>query len=830
MATKRLFPTVSLSLFWILLSIFATATVAAETSSPPVPAAAPARRLAEWPAEVAPLLSERERAAFLALADDREREAFIRRFWEVRDPYPATPVNEAEALWNSRLDEVRRRALRLDDPRTRAFLLAGAPESSFLLECPGRPPVEVWLYPPGPRTATAFLLAFLPNADGGPDRLWRHGEPVPGLASDAPAGCAPAGEIARVRLWLKVLGTDYDRLARAFLARPEVADEWLQTFVPPISAAAAAATSAGPPAETVRLDVEFPGAEKGRTLVRGVVTMPATAVAPAGDQQAHDLRLTGQVFTAREILETFRYLFRVSAPRAGGSGFPIAFERPLSPGRYTFVVRLDDLSLGRSFEGQREVAVPALDPLRARVAGGALAALGSSADRAAEGAESAPALRIAPPRRGMLTGPVTFAVHAAEGVRKVAFSLDGRLLVTRNRPPFEVELDLGSFPRPHTLRAAGLDAAGNEVAADELAVNTGTERFTVQLTEPRRGELYPRHIHARAEVHLPTGRALDRLELYLDEERVATLYQAPYSLPLVLPRPNQPATLRAVAYLPDGTRAEDLVLVNGPTQGAEVEVRLVNLYATVVDAAGRPVPDLAESVFKVREDGVPQTIRRFGRVQDLPLSAAVLLDQSASMTDRLPEVKAAADAFFRQVLSAEDRATLLTFAGAPRVAVPWTGDAARLAGGLGELAPDGGTALWDSVVYALQILGGEPGQRALLVLSDGEDNASRLRFEQALETARWAGVAIYAIGLELPRGPARDQLARLAADTGGRAFFLGRGDSLAATYGEIQRELRSRYLIAYESTHASPGGDFRKVELALARPDLTARTIRGYYP
>jgi Ca-activated chloride channel homolog len=538
--------------------------------------------------------------------------------------------------------------------------------------------------------------------------------------------------------------------------------------------------------------------------------------AGASGRPALDLRLTGQVLSsARRLLETFRYLLRVPARQAGAAGFPVAFERPLAPGLYTLVVRLDDLSAGRSFEGAREVAVPSPETLRPATVTAATAP---------------PELQIVPPRRGMLTGPVTFSARATEGVRKAAFYLDGHLLVTRNRPPFEVQIDLGSFPRPHTVRVSGLDTSGQEVASDELPVNAGAERLTVRLTEPRRGEACPRNVHARAEVHLPAGRVLDRLELYLEDERVATLYQPPYSLPLALSRPGQTATLRAVAYLPDGTRAEDLVLVNGPAQGAEVEVRLVDLYATVVDAAGRPVPDLTRELFQVREDGVVQAVRRFERVKDLPLRAAVLLDRSTSMTARMPEVRAAADTFFHQVLTPADRATLLTFDLTPRVAVPWTGDAAALLRGLDGLSNEGQTALWDSVVYALQTLGGETGQRALLLLSDGEDNASRLRFEQALETARWAGVAIYAVGLELPRGPARDHLVRLAAETGGRAFFLGRGDSLAVTYGEIERELRSRYLIAYESTHVSPGGDFRKVDLALARPGLTARTIRGYYP
>jgi VWFA-related protein len=160
-----------------------------------------------------------------------------------------------------------------------------------------------------------------------------------------------------------------------------------------------------------------------------------------------------------------------------------------------------------------------------------------------------------------------------------------------------------------------------------------------------------------------------------------------------------------------------------------------------------------------------------------------------------------------------------------------TGDVEALAGGLAGLKAERGTSLYDAVVFSLFYFNGVKGQRALLVLSDGEDQNSRFRFDETLDFARRAGVAIYTVGLGIGRGgDTRKVLRRLAEETGGRSFFIDGAAELGAVYDSVQRELRSRYLLAYQSTNASREQKFRTVDVAVDRAGLEAKTMRGYYP
>ena len=165
--------------------------------------------------------------------------------------------------------------------------------------------------------------------------------------------------------------------------------------------------------------------------------------------------------------------------------------------------------------------------------------------------------------------------------------------------------------------------------------------------------------------------------------------------------------------------------------------------------------------------------------------------------------------------------------------VPLTGDLAVLEEGLEGVMADDETALWDSLVYSLYYLARETGQRAVLLLTDGLDRISRLGFEQALECARRAGVMVYPIGIALDGGAdseAAQKLSRLAAATGGRAFFVPSPAELAGVYAQIGSELRAQYRIAYQSTNTTHGGGFRSVQVKVAKSGLEARAISGYYP
>src|SRR5262249_14263855 len=208
-----------------------------------------------------------------------------------------------------------------------------------------------------------------------------------------------------------------------------------------------------------------------------------------------------------------------------------------------------------------------------------------------------PELRLMRPPGSLLTGQVAFAVRveqapevpAGERIERVAFTLDGKPLLTRNRPPYDLSLDLGPVPRPWKLRAEGIAGNGQVVARDEALINAGAQYLHVRLRDPRPGGHYRRSLRLLAEVTPPAGAAVERVEFWFGEERVATLYQPPYSHPFVLPREGETGDARAIAYLAEGGTAEDMTIINTPVVPDRIDVRMVELYATVTDGQGKPV-------------------------------------------------------------------------------------------------------------------------------------------------------------------------------------------------------------------------------------------------
>ena len=220
-------------------------------------------------------------------------------------------------------------------------------------------------------------------------------------------------------------------------------------------------------------------------------------------------------------------------------------------------------------------------------------------------------------------------------------------MVTKTRPPFSVELDLGNLPVTHTVRALALDRAGKELATDEVLLNAGEHTFLVRLIEPRQGERYAGSVRARAEVDAPPGRRVDRVEFFLGDRPVATLYQAPYVQPIALDDDSL-AFVRVVAYLEDGNSSEELVVFNTAQYIEDISVKVVELFTTVVDPQGRPIDGLGREQFTVTDNGEPQTILRFEKLDDLPIYAGLLLDTSASMAESLDDVRRVALGFLQE--------------------------------------------------------------------------------------------------------------------------------------------------------------------------------------
>ncbi len=792
------------------------------------------------------LISKAELKAFLAIEKNYQRDAFIERFWAERDTYPDTARNEYRERWMARAEEAFRITGDLTDERAKVLLLNGLPDALVDYDCHELWNGQVWYYQRAESIGQEIALLFYQVGDHGRYRLWYPSEGLAVLFQFAQGisdqnilfneiekncgfgdGEAVLAAISMTRVYGKL---GFTTLV-ADLLRPEeqTGSEWIETFE-----ALSTDLPEGALTFEAELDFDFPARHKTRTVVQGQVVVPQTevGVADLAGVRSFNFVLTGEVLREEKLFDTFRYSFNIPATLAEGEAIPLLFERYLRPGVYQMVVKLEDLNKKTYFLSNRELEVPQVDEIRraaardpetARILAEANAAI-SSGDTT---------IQIVPPRGDLQTGFTRIdTMTTGADIAYVTFTVDKTQNLTKRDAPFSVEVDLGSLPRMRNLVATAYDAQDQELARDEVELNSGTHRFAVRLIEPRRGEKYVRSLRAEAKVDVPKDRAVKKVEFYLNEQLVASLHQPPFVQPILLSENEQLAYVRVVAYQPDGNFTEDLVYVNAPDYLEEVDVQFVELFVAVLDKDSRPVPGLELTDFTVFEDEIEQAPMRFDLVDNLPIHAGILVDVSASMEPSMEMAKLGALQFFEQAITPKDRATLITFNDHPQLAAKFTNDIQTLAGGLAGLKAERGTALYDSLIFALYYFNGIKGQRALVVLSDGQDEHSRFTFENTLEYARRAGVSIYTIGLDLGRkeADARKKLRRFADETGGRSFFIETAGELPGIYEEIQRELRSRYYVAYQSTNTAPEDSFRTIEVKLAPPGLEAKTLRGYYP
>jgi len=797
----------------------------------------------DWLEEVALLIDAQEKSAFLRLEKDYQRDAFIQRFWESRSKAKGlVSANEFRDRWEERIAEAKKRFGGLNDDRGRIFLLNGPPSGALVSSCTSiLYPLEAWFYIGGSDIARFdFVIIFYQKWGAGPYRIF---EPLEGLGElfrqdSEPRdrnleavfrSCRDGDQLAGAISWVAQQGNNYSFLRLKFVNPPKSpGGEWIASFN-------AYSTDVPDTALTfnAKLTFGFPGRHQNRTVVEGVIQVPIAEAGQAklGEHRSYNFVLNGEVLENKKLFDGFRYKFDfpVTEPQASAP-LPLVFQRYLRPGTYSVVIKVEDLNSGKFFRASQQLVVPETDkiaPSASPAADPETARMLAEANAAISNGETT--LKLVRPQGELQTGMLRFdTLTAGKEIVKVTFALDGKPVLTKTHQPWSVELDLGSLPRQRTLTATAFDAQGREVASDRLLVNAAGHRFAVRLSEPHKGRRYEKSLLAHADVQVPEGEAVERVEFYLNEARVATVYQPPYEQPIVLPRSEPLAYVRAIAYTTDGAQTEDLVFVNAPDNLEQLNVQFVELYASVLDRAGHPVEGLTQRNFTPIEDGVKQQIVRFEQVRDQPIHAAVAIDISASMDPNIAEARQAAFAFFQQAIKPKDRASLIIFNDHPSLAVKFTNDVNELAGGLAGLKAERGTALYDSVVFSLFYFNGVKGQRALLILSDGKDEGSRFSFEDAVEYARRAGVTIYGIGLG--KDVDKKHLAKISEETGGRTFFVKAAAELGPIYAEIERELRSQYLVAYQSTNTNDENAFRAVELKVDRPGIEVKTIRGYYP
>ena len=269
-----------------------------------------------------------------------------------------------------------------------------------------------------------------------------------------------------------------------------------------------------------------------------------------------------------------------------------------------------------------------------------------------------------------------------------------------------------------------------------------------------------------------------------------------------------------------------------------LDVTRVNMLFTVTDKKGRFITDLTKDEFQVIENKKSQVIQEFTAESDLPLRLGILIDTSNSIRDRFKFEQEAAIQFINSVVHAsQDKALIVSFDTSAELVADLIDDTAKLAKSIRDLRPGGGTALYDAIYFACRdkLSQDQPRhkfRRAIIIVSDGDDNQSRVTRDQALEMAQKADVLIYAISTNITRTETDgDKVLRyLTAETGGRAFFPFKVEDLEQSFENIANELRHQYNIFYRPEPLKTDGLYHQVDLKVkGRKDLVVRARKGYY-
>ncbi|HEX5228094.1 MAG TPA: VWA domain-containing protein [Bryobacteraceae bacterium] len=293
------------------------------------------------------------------------------------------------------------------------------------------------------------------------------------------------------------------------------------------------------------------------------------------------------------------------------------------------------------------------------------------------------------------------------------------------------------------------------------------------------------------------------------------------------------------------------------TATLKVEVNLVNILFNVRDKKGGLVGNLTKDDFKIYEDGKEQDIKYFNRETDLPLTIGLLIDVSASQMNLIDIEKNAASQFFGTVLRKQDLAFLISFGEDAELLQDYTNSAKLLRSGLNGLQVNSGvggigpgpvptisqprgTVLYDAVyLAAADQLKGQVGRKVLVLITDGEDQGSRYKIQQAIEAAQKADALIYGFwyvdrGFYMRQGmvfggSSDSSLRQMSEDTGGHVFHIDRKMTLQQAFDELQEEMRSQYAIGYTPTRPEKDGTFRKIEIKTANKEWKVQARKGYY-
>jgi Ca-activated chloride channel family protein len=798
--------------------------------------------------DVDPIISPKERETFLQLESDPQRDVYIDDFWKRHTP-AGMSTRAFHDEYYARLEEAAEKFRRGTD-RFRVYMIQGRPIEIIDTNCNRYvQPIQLWRYPQLPGLGhDATLLFYIPrfrtdymlwNTQEHMDEAYKEllseeglligwepvfiGRPIPMTRDREP----PLVEVDCHSPDLLLKTINYIILGHQGLVQ-------LRSLVPepvepePINALMHSLVLANPNAPKLNseLTVRFPRKDGTRTDAEVTLLVPRAqlAVKDVAGTKTYSLDVTGEVLHDAKMYEKYRYRFDFPAADAPEK-LPLLIDRILPHGDYTFRIKVVDPNSKAEAVLERLITVPEMATTET--------AEGKVVSTLAKEAQSPQTtLRIAPMSQDLVSGFQHIeTVAQGDDIKAVEFYLDGRKVMTKRQPPYTLDLDFGHVPQPHKIRVIALDAKAQPIAGDELVVNSGTDPFRVRIVSPRLGIGLKGRARVEMAVTVPEGKQLDHLQLFLNETPVATLYDPPYVQTISIPPSKGVTYLRAVATLKDDPAppVEDVVMLNTPQYMEEVNVHLVELPTTVI-VNGRPVTTLTQTAFQVFDEGKPVKLARFEQVKDLPLSIGMAIDTSASMQPRLGEAQKAGALFLKSVLKPGDKAFLVSFDAQPQLLQKWSPAVSDMNAALSKLRAEESTALYDAIVYSLYNFVGVKGQKALVVITDGQDNSSKFTFDQAVEYARRAAVPIYGIGIGIHAAQVdvRYKFGKFCSETGGNVYYIDNASDLSRIYEQIQDELRSQYVLGFYPAEAKPGSQWHEVTVQVS--EGKAKTIRGYYP
>lgn len=591
----------------------------------------------------------------------------------------------------------------------------------------------------------------------------------------------------------------------------------------------------------LEVTAEYLGMAAGKTVVRiRLASAELSKAAAAKGVRTFSGELRGTFSRGAEMVQAFRY--PVSGDILDGKAFTYSFLRPVAPGNYRLKLIVADPTGREVGEGAVDLMVPEVGmvfrPDMAPTEAGTLpdAEAIVIADEAAldgrgETDSGAPRLKLLPPPREAPVGLLRLEAQVEPPITKVAFYLGDKLLLARTRPPFSVEIDLGNLPLKQTVRAVGYDETGRVVDEDAWAINEGAARVAVRVLpqpDPAAGK-----VRVKVAVQSIAGGIAKLVELFLDEKKIGSWTNGPYVATIPYDQYARGSLLRATAISEDGKEANDIRVLKGSSTTVEsVRVDVVQLHVSALDRSGHFVKGLAREDFTIQEDGRKQAISGFEVADKLPLTVGLVVDGSGSMEKGLSFVHESSSELFKNLIREKDRGFVIEFRERPRFVQDLTGNSAELQRAARETRAEGATALYDSIILGLYQFRALEGRKALVVVTDGADNRSHVDYSTLLRYARSAGAPVYfiAVGIPLTDFKSKKVIGEIASESGGQVFSIGSASKISEVTKQIEEELRSQYVLAFRTDSQKPQGEYRAVSVAVARPGVSVRTIRGYIP